>query len=231
MQLQVTLDTPNLEHCVEVLEQVHEFVDIVEVGNPLLIDAGLSLVENLRHEFPQIGICADAKIVNSGHYIASHCFEHGASMVTVMGIASDQTIEGAVAAANLAGGCIMADLTGVVDIPTRVRELEDVGVAFICGHTGYEDLAQASNPFSDARPGIAQAIRSVFGYSYPLRELDLIRANIRGNAKAAIVGRIDEENVDEVVDHEPDLVIVGRAIMGAIAPAHAAADIREHFAR
>ena len=217
MQLQVTLDTPNLEHCVEVLEQVHEFVDIVEVGNPPLIDAGLSLVENLRHEFPQIGICADAKIVNSGHYIASHCFEHGATMVTVMGIASDQTIEGAVAAATLAGGCIMADLTGVVDIPTRVRELEDIGVEYICGHTGYEDLAQA--------------IRTVFGYSYPLRELDLIRANIRGNAKAAIVGRIDEDNVDEVVDHGPDLVIVGRAIMGAIAPAHAAADIREHFAR
>ena len=125
----------------------------------------------------------------------------------------------------------MADLTGVVDIPTRVRELEDIGVEYICGHTGYEDLAQASNPFSDARPGIAQAIRTVFGYSYPLRELDLIRANIRGNAKAAIVGRIDEDNVDEVVDHGPDLVIVGRAIMGAIAPAHAAADIREHFAR
>ena len=231
MLLQVTLDTPHLEHCIEVLEQVHEYVDIVEVGNPLLIDAGLSLVESLRAEFPQIGICADAKIVNSGHYIASHCFERGASMVTVMGIAADQTIEGAVASAELAGGCVMADLTGVSDLSTRVRELEELGVTYLCGHTDFEDSALASNPFSDARPGFAQAIRSVFGYSNPLRELDLIRSNTRGKAKSAIVGRINEENISEVVSHEPDLVIIGRAIMGAIAPGSAAGDIREYFAR
>ena len=38
-------------------------------------------------------------------------------------------------------------------------------------------------------------------------------------------------NIDEVVAHEPELVLVGRAIVGAIAPAHAAADLREHFPR
>ena len=231
MLLQVTLDSPHLDHCIEVLEQIHEYVDVVEVGNPIIIDAGLSLVESLRAEFPRVGICADAKIVNSGHYIASHCFERGASMVTVMGIAANQTIEGAVASANLFGGKVMADLTGVSDIAARSRELEELGVTYLCGHTGFEDRQLASNPFADARPGLAQAFRTIFGYDNPLRELDAIRSNTRGAALPAIVGRIDEENIDEVVAHEPELVIVGRAIMGAVAPAHAAADLREHFPR
>ncbi len=231
MQLQVTLDTPRLDQCIEMLEQVHAYVDVAEVGNPLIIDVGLSLVEGLRAEFPQMGICADAKIVNSGHYIASHCFDRGATMVTVMGLAPDQTIEGAVASAELFGGKVMADLTGVADIATRSRELEELGVSYLCAHTGYEDRQLASNPFSDARPGIAQAIASVFGYDNPLRELDIIRSSTHGRALPAIVGRISEDNIDEVVDHGPELVIVGRAIVGSVAPAHAAADIREHFAR
>lgn len=230
MQLQVTLDSPDLGQCIEVLEQVHQYVDIVEVGNPLLIDAGLSLVQNLRREFPQVEICADAKIVNSGHYIASRCFEAGATMVTVMGVTADQTIEGAVAAAQLAGATVMADLTGVSDMANRSQELEELGVDYLCCHTSFEDRNRATNPFSDA-PIFAQAIRSVFGHTNDLRELDLVKANIHGMAKTAVVGRISEENIDEVVEHDPDLVIVGRAIMGAIAPAHAAADLREAFVR
>lgn len=229
MKLQVTLDTPSIDQCAEIVEQIHEYVDVVEVGNPLIIESGLSLVEELRDEFPQIGICADAKIVNSGHYIASRCFARGASIVTIMGVAPDQTVEGAVAAAELAGGEIMADLTGISDIATRARELEELGVRYLCAHTSYEDRQLASNPLSDARPGIARTILSVLGYDDPLRELDLIRSNTTGSALPAIVGRIDEDNIDEVVERGPELVLVGRAIVSAIAPAQAAADIREHF--
>jgi 3-hexulose-6-phosphate synthase len=231
MQLQVTLDTPRLSECADLVEQIHEYVDIVEVGNPLIIEEGLKLVRSLRAEFPQMAICADAKIVNSGHYIASRCFSNGASIVTVMGLAADQTIEGAVAAADLAGGVIMADLTGVADIATRSRELEELGVRYLCAHTGFEDRQLASNPLSDARFVFARALASALGYDDPLRELDLIRSNTTGKALPAIVGRINEENIDEVVAREPELVLVGRAIVGAIAPAKAAADLREHFPR
>lgn len=229
MKLQVTLDTPSIDHCAELVEQIHEYVDVVEVGNPLIIESGLSLVQELRNEFPQIGICADAKIVNSGHYIASRCFDRGASIVTIMGVAPDQTVEGAVAAAELAGGEIMADLTGIADVATRARELEELGVRYLCAHTGFEDRQLASNPLSDAQPGITRRILTALGYDDPLRELDLIRANTTGTALPAIVGRIDEENIDQVVEREPELILIGRAIVGAVAPAQAAADLREHF--
>ena len=229
MKLQVTLDTPSIDHCAELVEQIHEYVDVVEVGNPLIIESGLSLVQELRNEFPQIGICADAKIVNSGHYIASRCFDRGASIVTIMGVAPDQTVEGAVAAAELAGGEIMADLTGIADVATRARELEELGVRYLCAHTGFEDRQLASNPLSDAQPGITRRILTALGYDDPLRELDLIRANTTGAALPAIVGRIDEENIDQVVERGPELILIGRATVGAVAPAQAAADLREHF--
>lgn len=231
MQLQVTLDTPRLEECKELVEQIHEYVDIVEVGNPLIIESGLKLVGDLRDEFPQIAICADAKIVNSGHYIASRCFAYGATIVTIMGVAEDQTVEGAVAAAELVGGSIMADLTGIADIAARARELEELGVRYLCGHTGYEDRQLASNPLADAGMGITRALRSVLGYDNPLRELNLIRSNTVGRALPAIVGRINEYNIDEVVAAEPEIILVGRAIVNSIAPAHAAADLKEHIVR
>ena len=116
MKLQVTLDTPTIRECRELVELIHEYVDIVEVGNPLVIESGLKLVDDLAQTYPQMQICCDAKIVNSGHYIASRCLEAGADIVTIMGVTSDQTIAGAVAAAKLSGGKIMADLTGVSDI-------------------------------------------------------------------------------------------------------------------
>ena len=230
MQLQVTLDTPRIDQCAEIVEQIHEYVDIVEVGNPLIIETGLQLVSALRDEFPQLDICADAKIVNSGHYIASRCFDRGASVVTIMGVAADQTIEGAVAAAELMGGRIMADLTGIADIANRARELEELGVYYLCTHTGYEDRQLASNPLSDARPGIARAFYSMLGYDNPLRELNLVHANTIGRARTAVVGRINEDNIDEVVALGPELILIGRAIVGAIDPAQAAADLRHHFA-
>jgi 3-hexulose-6-phosphate synthase len=230
MQLQVTLDTPRLDQCTELVEQIHEYVDIVEVGNPLIIESGLNLVRDLSQEFPEVSICADAKIVNSGHYIASRCFEAGACIVTVMGVAADQTIEGAVAAAQLAGGHIMADLTGIIDIAARSRELEDLGVRYLCGHTSYEDRQLASNPLADTGFGLTRALRSVLGYDNPLRELNLIRSNTVGRALPAIVGRINLENIDEVVAANPEIILVGRAIVNSVAPAHAAADLREHLA-
>lgn len=228
MQLQVTLDTPRLDQCAELVEQIHEYVDIVEVGNPLIVESGLRLVGDLRTEFPQIGICADAKIVNAGNYLASRCFDYGATIVTVMGVAKNQTIEGAVAAAELAHGDIMADLTGIVDIASRAHELEELGVRYLCAHTGYEDQLP-SNPMADADTSITRALRSVLGYDNPLRELSLIRSNTVGKALPAIVGGINESNIDEVVLASPEIVLVGRAIVSAIAPAHAAADLREHM--
>ncbi len=231
MKLQVTLDTPDPEQCGALVEQIHEHVDIVEVGNPLIVSFGLQLVSVLHEEFPFIDICADCKIVNSGHYIASHCFEAGASMVSVMGVAADQTVAGVVAAAERVGGQVIADLTGVSDIAARARELEDLGVHYLCGHTGYEDRQLASNPLSDAHTGFARTLLSALGYDNPLRELDLIRSNTRGRALPAIVGSINEDNIDDVIDRSPELILVGRAVVSAIDPAKAAADLREHFAR
>ena len=230
MQLQVTLDTPRIDQCAEIVEQIHEYVDIVEVGNPIIIESGLKLVRQLRDEYPELEICADAKIVNSGHYIASRCFDAGADIVTIMGVTSNQTIAGAVAAAKLSDGKIMADLTGVSDISVRCLELEELGVDYLCGHTSFEDTNLTTNPLSDLNPRIQRVISLVRGYeTNPLRELDLIRSSVTGRAKPAIVGRISEDNIAEVVAHEPEIVLVGRAIVGSITPAHAAADLKEHI--
>ena len=44
MKLQVTLDTVSVEAGISLLRDVADYLDIIEVGTPLLLDAGMAAV-------------------------------------------------------------------------------------------------------------------------------------------------------------------------------------------
>lgn len=44
MKLQLTLDSPSVEDCLDLVLATRDSVDIIEVGYPLLVEEGLSLV-------------------------------------------------------------------------------------------------------------------------------------------------------------------------------------------
>ena len=47
MKLQVTLDTMSVEAGIELLRDVAPYVDVIEVGNPLLLDAGMDAISEV----------------------------------------------------------------------------------------------------------------------------------------------------------------------------------------
>ena len=81
MLLQVAIDDPN--H-LGVIPLVLEYVDVVEIGTPLLKTFGLSVVSLVRQRWGEVPILVDSKTVDVGAREAAHIFGAGASFMTVL---------------------------------------------------------------------------------------------------------------------------------------------------
>lgn len=132
MKLQLALDRPDLAREMELVSSVTRHVDLIEAGTPLLIREGIRAVRELRRRFRGRKIVADIKVVDAGEPIAELAFASGASVVTVLGCASDQVIERVVRTAKRYDGQVMADSLGVGDIQQRAKELRKLGVDSLC---------------------------------------------------------------------------------------------------
>jgi len=132
MKLQLALDTPDLTHELELAGKVAAYVDLIEAGTPLLIREGIRAVRELRRRHRGRPIVADIKVNDAGEPIAELAFAAGATVVTVLGNASDELIERVVSSAQRYDGHVMADSLAVPNITERARRLRDLGVSSLC---------------------------------------------------------------------------------------------------
>lgn len=190
MKLQLALDLVNISEAIEVVKEVEEHIDIVEIGTPVVINEGLKAVKEMKNAFPNLTVLADLKIMDAAGYEVSQASEAGADIITILGAAEDQSIKGAVEEAKKRGKQILADMIAVKDIETRAKELDELGVDYICVHTGYDLQAVGKNSFED---------------------LATIKSVVK-NTKTAVAGGIKLETLPEVIKQKPDLVIVGGGI-------------------
>ena len=190
MKLQLALDLVNIPQAIEVVSQVAEHVDVVEIGTPVVINEGLRAVKELKEAFPNVTVLADLKIMDAAGYEVSQAAAAGADIVTILAVAEDESIKGAVAEAKKQNKQILVDMIAVKDIKARAIELDEFGVDYICVHTGYDLQAVGKNSFEDLK-----AIKSVVK-----------------NAKTAVAGGIKLDTLPEVIAAQPDLVIVGGGI-------------------
>jgi 3-hexulose-6-phosphate synthase len=192
MKLQLAMDfCKNYENTCNILREVHQFVDIVELGTPLLMECGLPLVEQVKKEFPGITVLADLKIMDAGWYETEAALQAGADIVTVMAVTETETVRGAVECAKKYGKEIMVDLLAVKEIEKRIGEMEELGVHYICLHTS-KDLQREGMSAAETFAGLKKFITS---------------------SKIALAGGITAETVQDYVALQPDVVIVGEGIM------------------
>lgn len=220
MKLQLTLDSPSVEDCLDLVLATRDYVDIVEVGYPLLVEEGLSLVHHVKHAFPKKTVLADVKIFHSGGYVARKCFERGADVVTVLGLASDETFRAVLDVAHEHGGSVVGDLAGTESPVARALELEVLGVGEVVVPSG---LGVDGNELSEVADLGEQPTDDV-----PLcRLLDLNEQ--LSTTRTAVVGHIGLDNIDDVVAARPSTILVGRAIVAAQDPRAAAAALKAHM--
>lgn len=184
--LQLALDVLNTNEAVRIVEQVHPWVDIIEVGTPLVIEEGLTPLKILKKKFPGKRYMADLKIADAGYLEASSGFRSGADFVTVLGLADDRTIQGALKAAGEHGGQVVADLIHIPDVPPRAQALETLGVPILCLHTAFDRQGPGVNPLNDLRQ-VRGAVHCRLALAGGLG-LDTIVEAARGGADILIVG-------------------------------------------
>ena len=63
MKLQLALDDITLEDAMELVDKVHDYVDIVEIGSPFIIDCGMEPVKRIKAKYPELEVLADTKMV------------------------------------------------------------------------------------------------------------------------------------------------------------------------
>jgi len=188
--LQVALDMENLKRAVQIAnEAVKGGADWVEAGTPLIKSEGMNAVRELRRTFPKKVIVADMKTVDVGRFETEMAAKSGADVICVLGTADDGTIKESVKAGRQYGIKIMVDLFGVSDKMKRAKEVEKIGVDYVCVHTSIDEQMRGKIVFDDVK-NISKAV------SIPV----------------AVAGGINSENVLSALKSGADIVIVGGAI-------------------
>lgn len=205
MKLQLALDTSTIEEAVNLVKETENWVDIIEVGTPMLIEYGLEAVRIMKKNFPHHLVLADAKIMDAGELEASMCFKAGADIVTVLGVSHLTTIKNTVKAAKAANGMIMVDMIDVEHLSEKTKAIDALGVNYICVHTAFD--------LQDVK-------------AEPMEELLEVNEIIT-HSQSAVAGGVKIATITKVVACSPEVIVVGGGITNQENPATVAQAIKE----
>jgi 3-hexulose-6-phosphate synthase len=206
--LQVALDDITREAIFPLLATIAGSVDIVEVGTPLLMRYGVSIISEIKRHYPGLPVLSDAKIMDAAYDEAALSFDAGADYVTFLALTDDGSVTESVRAARDRGGLVVADMICVPDLARRARQLAALGVDILAVHTGVDQQARGRTPLEDLRT-LAAAATGV-----PL----------------AVAGGINRSTAADYLALRPHILIVGSGVTSAPDAAAAAAHLREIIA-
>lgn len=207
-KLQVAVDLLTTADALALTNKVAPYVDIIELGTPLIKSAGITVVSAIKAAHPDKEVFADLKTADAGYLEADLAFGAGADLVTVLGSAGDATIAGAVEAGRKHGKRVVADLIGVGNRVERAREVVKLGVAFVEIHAGLDEQAQP-------------------GYSIQ----SLLDDGMVAGVPFSVAGGVKVDTIAAVRDAGADVAVAGSAIYGAIDPGTAAKTLMEILRR
>ena len=197
------MDVLTVEAALDLAGKVAEHVDIIELGTPLVKNAGLGAVTAVKTAHPDKIVFADMKTMDAGELEAEIAFAAGADLVSVLGSADDSTIAGAIKAAKAHNKGIVVDLIGVQDKVARAKEARALGAKFIEFHAGLDEQAKP-------------------GYNLDV----LLNAGEEARVPFSVAGGVNLSTIEAVQRAGADVAVVGGSIYSADDPAVAAKELR-----
>ncbi|TLP82730.1 3-hexulose-6-phosphate synthase [Maribacter sp. ACAM166] len=204
VKLQVAIDLLKIEDAIALATKVAPYVDIIELGTPLIKSEGLSGIRKMKDAFPDKLVLADFKTADAGELEAGMAFGAGADYVTILGTSGDSTIAGAVKAAKAHGKGVVVDTIGVKDRVKRAQEAIALGAEFVELHSGLDEQAEE-------------------GYSIQV----LIDEASRAGVPVSIAGGVNLGSIRRVKESGVVVAVAGAAIYGAEDPSKAAKELKE----
>ena len=192
MKVQLALDFGTIDESKAILEELSDYIDIVEIG-AISTEYGFRALEELKKAYPDPEYLSDIKIADGGSYFAEMAHNYGADYVTVLGVVDNATIESALQASRETGIKVVADMLGVRNFMERVKELDAMGVEYLSVHTPADLQALNHTPFEHLR----------------------IASQLVKNAKLSVAGGIGPQNIDQVLPYRPEIIISGSSLTSA----------------
>ncbi|MDF2955654.1 3-hexulose-6-phosphate synthase [Candidatus Alkanophaga liquidiphilum] len=203
--LQVALDVLELERAIQIAkESIEGGADWLEAGTPLIKSEGMDAVRALREAFPDRKVVADMKTIDTGAIEVEMAAKSGASIVAILGVSDDSTIQDAVRSARKYGVELMVDIINHEDPVRRAKEVEEMGVDYVCVHVGIDQQMVGMDPL-DILQKVAETV----------------------NIPIAVGGGLDAEGAAAAVSMGADIVIVGGNIIRSANVTESARKIRE----
>jgi len=191
--LQVALDLLNEHRAIAIAEDaVKGGADWLEAGTPLIKSEGMDIVRKLKETFPGKTIVADMKTMDTGAFETEMASKAGADIVVILGVSDDSTIKDAVKSARKYGTKIMVDLIGVKNKVKRAKELEKMGIDYLCIHVGIDEQMIGKNPLENLKEIVKHT-----------------------DIPVAVAGGINSETASDMIKAGASIIIVGGAITKA----------------
>ena len=152
-KLHVAFDLFSTKDTLAMLEKVGTYVDIIELGTPLMVAEGARVVSTVKERWSEKTVFADIKVMDGGSEVPRSVISAGCDMFSVLCAANDATIRAAVALARDNGVMVLADMCNVADLSRRAREVAALGPDYLCCHVGYDRQATGADPVDEGRLG------------------------------------------------------------------------------
>lgn len=189
--LQVALDFMHKKRALQAArEAVEGGADWLEAGTPLIKSEGMEVVRELKRAFPDKVIVADLKTMDTGAFEVEIAAKAGAEVISVMVVTDNATVLEAVKAARRYGAKIMGDLMAVKNKAKRAKEVEALGVHYLCHHVSIDEQMIARTPLQELK-ALSEAV------SIPI----------------AVAGGLNSESVAQAMEAGATIIIVGGAII------------------
>ncbi len=150
-KLQIAMDLFHIEEAIKILDEVADYVDIIEVGSPLGISEGAAAIKSLRERYPDKFIFSDIKVMDGGGEVPVSVIKAGCDMFSVLGVADDNTIKAAVQLAKENNVKVLVDMCNVIDMEARALEIEKLGPDYLCCHVAYDVQDTGVDPIEELR--------------------------------------------------------------------------------
>ncbi len=188
MKFQVSFDFLDLEKSIQIAKKIEQFVDILEIGSPLIYSHGINAIKVFKQNFPNKEIFADIKLVDRVEPIIKEYCKSGVNCISVLAGTTNNIIQNATKIAHNNECQIALDLIDSSSMGQSAMDSQMLDVDKIMFHSPHE--------------------------SKNLETLLDKWENVKGNTNTPIFisGTINKSNIEKVLSLKPYGIVVGSAI-------------------
>jgi bifunctional enzyme Fae/Hps len=215
--LQVALDLDNMDEMERIINSLPDRERILlEAGTPLVKKFGVGIVSKIRELRKDAFIIADLKTLDVGRIEVKMAADETADAVAISGLGTVESIEKAIHEAQKQGIYSILDMMNVENFVEKLKSLNFMpNIVLLHRNVDLETMK--------AERGEEAGEMTEWGNIGEIKEI------LGTNGLVAVAGGITPNKVEQALDSQADIIVVGRYIIGSRDVRRSAEDFLEHM--